>query len=399
MAYHFLGIMLIISALVFGFPAIASEDSDDPFPDGISFDDLPDISSDDLEPLDSSAEGQESSASTSAAAELSDQETPKEDEKKTNPPTLLPETRYKPATGQVFSSNKNISQPSETSIFLPQRPEIHTDTPSIDKDKTLTETLKESPDTEHKGLLEGTWVEKLATSNPLSLLASERENRQTEDKLENLVKDARGKGKDERGKSNASVFDISGVMLRMSLDQTTRTLENRGFKKINAKFQIPNFIKWRNEEACRNEGIVGYERIEACVITRAQKAGYQYLQYLKYAKFDSKEEIEVYFTSTFTENKVYKIVYRSTIASITGNSPKAVYIRNIKVYDFWKKISQKYGHPDNKTTVTWGMGGNKPYLKAATGFLILEDPMFREMDYTRMSREDQRFIHSDFYNF
>ena len=123
------------------------------------------------------------------------------------------------------------------------------------------------------------------------------------------------------------------------------------------------------------------------------------MQYIKYVKYDSKEEIEVYFTSNFTENKVYKIVYKSTIANITGNSPKAVYIRNIKVYDFWKKINQKYGHPDNKTTVTWGMGGDKPYLKASTGNLLLEDPMFRELDYTRMSREDQRFINSEFYNF
>ena len=46
------------------------------------------------------------------------------------------------------------------------------------------------------------------------------------------------------------------------------------------------------------------------------------MQYLKYAKFDSKEEIEVYFTSNFTENKVYKVFYKSTIASIT-DSPKA----------------------------------------------------------------------------
>ena len=86
-------------------------------------------------------------------------------------------------------------------------------------------------------------------------------------------------------------------------------------------------------------------------------------------------------------------------ANITGNSPKAVYLRNIKIYDFWKKINQKYGKPDNKNDVTWGMGGNKPYLKAKTGWLLLEDPMFRELDYTRMSREDQRYMNTDLYSF
>ena len=55
--------------------------------------------------------------------------------------------------------------------------------------------------------------------------------------------------------------------------------------------------------------------------------------------------------------------------------------------------------PDNKDEVLWGLGGNKPYLKAASGVLLLEDPMLRELDYTRMSREDQRFINTDLYNF
>ena len=55
--------------------------------------------------------------------------------------------------------------------------------------------------------------------------------------------------------------------------------------------------------------------------------------------------------------------------------------------------------PDNKDEVTWGLGMNKPYMKASTGFLVLEDPMLRELDYTRMSREDQRFMNTDLYSF
>ena len=86
-------------------------------------------------------------------------------------------------------------------------------------------------------------------------------------------------------------------------------------------------------------------------------------------------------------------------AAVTGNSPKAVYLRNIKVYDFWKKINQKYGNPDNKETITWGLGGNKPFLKAQTGYLLLEDPMLQELDYTRMSREDARYMNTDLYSF
>ena len=381
-------IMLAI-ALCVNVSAYASEDTDEyPFPEDFSFDELPDIA-----PLEN-----ETPQALSTTNQMSDTQNNVDNEAElisdnnaalSNAASIFDKTEDT-TTGEPTTSSDNLFIPPNNST---------TDTAGVDafdNEKSLTDTLKENTAAENP--IEGTWVEKLTSSNPLSLFTSkENEDADSGSDLENLVKGARNK--DNNGKSNASVFDIAGVMLRMSLMQTERTLENRGFRKVNAKFQIPNFIKWRNEETCRNEGVVGYERLDACVIQKSKKGGYQYVQMLKYAKFDSKEEIEIYLTSNFTENKVYKIVYRSRIAAITGNSPKAVYIRNIKVYDFWKKINQKYGQPDNKTTVTWGLGGNNPYLKAATGYLVLEDPIFRELDYTRMSREDQRFINSDFYNF
>ena len=269
--------------------------------------------------------------------------------------------------------------------------------------KSLTDAIRETAgeeEDEGSSPLAGTWVEKLANT----ALSSSKEEDEDGGKngrsvgsinLESMVKNS----KNGNRRSNASVFDISGIMLRMNLPQAEATMAKRGFKKVSQKFEIPNFIKWRNEEGCRHSGVVGYERLEACVVERAKKAKQQYVQLVKYAKFDTKEEIQVTFTSNFTDNKVYKITYKSLAAGITGNSPKAIYLRNIKIYDFWKKINQKYGKPDNKEAVTWGMGGNKPYLKAKTGFLLLEDPMLRELDYTRMSREDQRYMNTDLYSF
>ena len=274
--------------------------------------------------------------------------------------------------------------------------------PSVSEDKTLTETLKSDTGAKKPSLplaeVEDTWVGKLAETNPLSLLKND-EKGETSNTLEGLVEDARKNADNANRRSNASVFDISGVMLRMSLKQVDRTMQNRGFRKILQRYQIPNFIKWRNEEYCRNSGVVGYERVEACITQKAKKDNHQYVQTTKYVKYDTKEEMVVTFSSNFTDNKVIKIVYKSQAASITGNSPKAVYLRNIKIYDFWKKINQKYGKPDDKENVTWGMGGDKPFLKASTGYLKLEDPMLRELDYTRMSREDQRYMNTDLYSF
>ena len=201
-------------------------------------------------------------------------------------------------------------------------------------------------------------------------------------------------------RSNAAVFDISGAMLRMSPQQIDAALTKRGYKKTVQKLDIPNFIRWRNEEKCRAQGVVGYERLENCVAQMAKKDNHQFIERVFYSKYDTQEDMEIRFTSNFTQNKSYYLAYKSSVlTNIRGNSQKEFYLRNIKIYDFWKKINRKYGIPDNKENVIWGLGGNKPYLQAGTGLLRLEDPMLRDLDYTRMSREDKKYMNTGLYNF
>lgn len=201
-------------------------------------------------------------------------------------------------------------------------------------------------------------------------------------------------------RSNASVFDISGAMLRMSPQQIEEALTRKGYKKTVQKMDIPNFIRWRNEEKCRAQGVVGYERLESCVAQMAKKDNHMFIERVFYAKYDSQEEMEIRFTSNFTQNKSYYLDYKSgVLTNLRGSSQKEFYLRNIKVYDFWKKINQKYGVPDNKDNIIWGLGGNKAYLQAGTGRLRLEDPSLRDLDYTRMSTEDKKFMNTGLYNF
>ncbi len=275
-----------------------------------------------------------------------------------------------------------------------------TTSPQGKKQKSLTDAIKETADKEEKGSsspFAGTWVEMLAEK----ALAPSRDKGEDEQEigsinLENMVSNSQRSNR----RSNASVFDISGIMLRMTLPQAEAAMTKRGFKKISQKFEIPNFIKWRFEEQCRNAGVVGYERLASCVVKAAKENNHQYVESEKFVKYDTQEEISINLTSNFTNNKIYKIVYKSmSTRKMQGSSQKIQYLRDIKIYDFWRKINQKYGVPDNKEDVIWGMGGNKPYMKAATGFLLLEDPMLKELDYTRMSREDQKYMNTNLYNF
>lgn len=279
----------------------------------------------------------------------------------------------------------------------PARPQ-----PQVDPSRGLTDNFKTDATTAEDAIsskVKDTWIGKITETAAEKVKETSEEIKTDEHKegasLEGLIKSS----KNARKRANASVFDISGVMLRMTLPQAEAAMKQRHFTKVSVKYEIPNFIKWRNEEKCRNNGVVGYERLASCVVELAKKDHHQYPETVRFSRFDTKEELEIKLTSNFTNNKVHRILYKSLSPAITGNSNKAVYLRNVKIYDFWKKVNQKYGTPDNKDEVLWGLGGNKPYLKAASGVLLLEDPMLRELDYTRMSREDQRFINTDLYNF
>ena len=305
---------------------------------------------------------------------------PQNAKEETKQPPQVPETL-------IVEEKTEVVQP-----LLPEKEEKKTA-----EGQSLTDALKakevSAPQEEASSTSE-TWINKL--KQPLTTIGSSLVSGESaKSTLENLINDSQT----EKKRSNASVFDISGIMLRMSPLQADEAMKKRGFSKVNQEYDIPNFIRWRNEESCRNNGVVGYERVENCIIEMAKKNNYQYIASTKYVKYKTKEEITVRYSSNFTNNKAYQIIYKSMATDIRSTSAKALYLRNIKIYDFWKLVNQKYGAPDNQEDITWGLGGNKPTLKASTGMLKLEDPMLRELDYTRMSREDQLFMNTNLYSF
>ena len=200
-------------------------------------------------------------------------------------------------------------------------------------------------------------------------------------------------------KSNAAYFDISGVKLRMKPEEIEKILKKQGYRKISESFEIPNFIEWRAEELCRINGVIGFERLRACSVKIAQHHGHQFINRQLYNRYNTRESIEVNYTSTFTDNVAYRIYYKSDIPFSDSKSSKNVYINNIKIYDFWKRIDLKYGEPDNITEIKWGFGGKKPFLQAKTGQLVLMDPLVVSLDTTRMFNEDSKLANTDYYTF
>lgn len=266
---------------------------------------------------------------------------------------------------------------------------------SLDNDSSFSDTLTSSSepilseDDNHN--VSETWLKSLFREGSKNFFKTEEEKEIEENKAlsEKLMKQ----------KANAAFFDIAGIKLRMSPKEIENILTQQGYQKIMETLEVPNFIKWRSEEICRTSGIIGFERLKTCATKIAQENGYQYIHRQSYSRNSTRESIEILFTSTFTDNLSYKIFYKSNVTFSQSKSSQNVYLNNIKIYDFWRRISLKYGTPDNKTEIKWGKGGKKPYLKARMGELELMDPLLISLDTTRMFQADSRLSNTQYYNF
>lgn len=200
-------------------------------------------------------------------------------------------------------------------------------------------------------------------------------------------------------RKNAAMFDVSGVKLRMTPDEVFKTLTAQGYRRIVQTMEIPNFIRWRSEELCRQHGVIGFERVNACATKLSNENGYNFVERETYNRYSTKESIDVFYTSSFTGNLSHRIFYKSSVPLSDSKASNNVYINNLKIYDFWKRIDLKYGPPDNASEIKWGLGGKKPYLKAKTGYLELADPLLKDLDMARMFNEDTRLANTNYYTF
>lgn len=267
---------------------------------------------------------------------------------------------------------------------------------AVDISESLTDNLSKSEKKKETQSSESqeseSWLKSLISKGTSEIFKEETPQTKAEEakRIERVLQNRR---------SNAANFDISKVKLRMSPKEVEDTLIAQGYRKIQEKLEIPNFIKWRSEELCRQHGVIGFERLNACATMVAKENGFQFVEYQTYNRYITRETIEVYFTSTFTDNLAHRIFYKSSAPFNDSKASKNVYLNNIKVFDFWRRIDLKYGKPDNETEVKWGLGGKKPYLKAATGKLELADPLLKDLDTARMLNEDTRFANTQYYTF
>lgn len=205
----------------------------------------------------------------------------------------------------------------------------------------------------------------------------------------------------EYGGSNAAIFDVAGIMLKMKPHQVREIMHKRGFQMLKAEEEIPNFLEWKYDEWCRKRGMVGYDKISNCILAKAEKDEKRYIYKMSFNKYETRESLDVYFTSPYTKNRAFKAEYNSAGDPSLGSSPKSLYQRHDRLRNFWVRVYKKYGQPDDETEdgMIWTKGYEEPLLLARHGYLLLEDPNLPYADQQAMIRVDKKMLNGSLFSF
>lgn len=194
-------------------------------------------------------------------------------------------------------------------------------------------------------------------------------------------------------------FDISGLKLGMKLDVALLNAKEKGFTPTHIEKEIPQFMVWKYDSECKQQGFTLLSDVNTCKQNKAETDDITYTSTVDLENPVTKEKLHLFFTSKYTDNKIYKVKYETYQDKSAGISKKSIYKQQDKNRNFWIRVLKKYGSPDNHDDQTWGKGVGYPYLKAETGLLILEDPRISYMDSKKMMLVDKNMENSNMYSF
>lgn len=194
-------------------------------------------------------------------------------------------------------------------------------------------------------------------------------------------------------------FDISGVMLGMDYKKVREVLKERKYKLTDIEYKIPRYFIYNYDSICRNYDIFIPENLNACIKGLAKKDKMEYIYRVSFKKHDTNEDINVFFTSPVTDNKVYKIEYTNDVNKKYGDSENFQYQREERRRAFWYFVLSKYGKP-NLEPNQWLLDIEEEYptgLTAEYGKLTLENKKQNAFDIMESDKEARRqFKYTDY---
>ncbi len=182
-------------------------------------------------------------------------------------------------------------------------------------------------------------------------------------------------------------FLIASIGLGMMPDEVEDILQGQDYILTKVDKTIPPSLSVQYEKDCRlTKKLYVPAEIRACIFDMSQEEETRYIKKMTFERVQSRETIEVDFTSLATENLSYRISYKSKGDSSLGSSYRHRMMKENRKKEFWNLVFAVYGLPDDNEKVIWG-NENTSFFKAKMqgsaydAYLTLESSQLQNEDY------------------
>ena len=185
---------------------------------------------------------------------------------------------------------------------------------------------------------------------------------------------------------DVSKFKVVGIAFGDDSETVNDTLSDLGYTLTKVEKSIPLHRTTYYNEACREKGLKLSSDIRNCVLNYAEADEMHYVFRETYKRPQSRETVQVSYSTPETDNVAYMIVYENrgdtSLNSSRINMAKKIRRRD----DFWNLMFKTYGLPDDNDKLLWGDEDSR-YMKAfMTGsayhaYVVMEDKLLQDKDY------------------
>ena len=187
-------------------------------------------------------------------------------------------------------------------------------------------------------------------------------------------------------------FAVSGMTLGMTPEEVDEIADIEGFQLVRAQRGITLFRTSYYEHLCRNAKVYVLDHLRDCIRSHARADQQEYISSMTFKKPETKEYIQILFSSPATDNVSYKIYYENEGDNSLTLTQKNLAKQLRRKEAFWRLMFETYGLPDDSELIIWG-DPQKSYMQATmqgtayNAYIVLEDKEIQDEDYFAQEEE------------
>lgn len=186
---------------------------------------------------------------------------------------------------------------------------------------------------------------------------------------------------------DVSKYKVAGIGLGDDTETVYDVLTDLGYTLEKVEKAIPRYRTTHYNDVCRKDKkLTVLSDIRACILDYAESDEMHYVSRETYARPESRERVQVSYSTPETGNVAYMVVYENR-GDTSLNSTRINLAKKFKRRDdFWNMIFKMYGLPDDSDNRVWG-DLNTRYLKAFMhgsayhAYVLMEDKLIQDKDY------------------